>query len=99
MLPLIWRITTAEQMIKMSMVDFIFTDVVHVANLFTQIGIDFQTLQSGLFVCFPEDGCRKCFMDSNCARRNLNSCLGKISVAENEKPVLVCDICKDFVYD
>ena len=66
------------------MVNFFFTIVIHVPDLFSQISLYFQILQSSLFVCFSKDSCWKLFIDSNCPRWNLNSCFGNINMAENE---------------
>jgi len=39
-LPVIRRIATTEQVKKMPVVDFIFSDVLHVSNLFSQIRLN-----------------------------------------------------------
>ena len=44
MLPLTGRITLTEQVIKMTVMDFIFADIFHFSNLFAQITFDRQNL-------------------------------------------------------
>jgi hypothetical protein len=43
-LPLIGGIAAAEQVIKVTIVDFVFANILHISDLFAQRGFDYQTL-------------------------------------------------------
>jgi hypothetical protein len=51
-----------------SLLDFIFTNIIRVSDLFAQMGFEFQILQSSFFVCLSNDSRWKLFFASNCPR-------------------------------
>jgi hypothetical protein len=97
MLPLFGRIIAAEQVIEMSAVDFILANVLHVSNLLAQVRIDAQIPQAGFFPRFSKYSGPKVFIGHNRPCWDLNSRLGKIGMPENQEPVSVGNIGKDFM--
>src|ERR1051325_8648829 len=97
MLPLTWRIATAKQMKKMTVVDFSFTNICHISNLFTQIRLNSQIAQSSFFMRFSKYSRYKIFISHNSPCWDLNPCFGEIKMAKNQKSVLGGNVCKNFL--
>jgi hypothetical protein len=97
MQPFFRRIAPAEQMIKMTMMDLILAHICHISDLIPQIRFDPQIAQSGFLLCFPEDGNFEFFILQNRSGWHLDPGFREINMAENEEPIPVRDVGKDFV--
>jgi hypothetical protein len=72
-------------------------DIFRVPDLLAQIRINPQIAQPGFFLCLPQDSSFQAFLFQNRPGWHMDASFGEIGMAEDQEPVPVGDVGKDFV--